>query len=566
MLEIVNHRWFHPVLLLCWVGLGILFRFIGLGDKSASSIEISTLVFSLGHGLKTIPLDQIISADILLSPLRFEATTQPADVVYHLFTESNHPPLYFWLNHFWMKLFSIDGELVSLTAARSLSSILGVLSIPAIFSLSYFAFRSLIFAQITAALMAVSPYGIYLSQEARHYTITILWIIASLGYFVKAIRSLEGEKPLSIIQVIGWIIINGLGIASHYFFIVFLGAEGLVLGGFWLKDWRNKLGLIRTAWLRIYGVILGTLISGLVWIPILQNLPNDQLTEWIETEFKGLGFIAPLFRLFAWLITQIFLLPVEGTPMIITVISALMLLTVLVWVIPGIIEGIRLNLHASETQLETQIFGGIFLSILALFLILIYGLQKDVSLAARYQFVYFPVFILIVGSALGRIWKQPRTSNYSWVSLPTILQANSKKIVIVTLIMGCLGALTVGANYGFQKSQDSDHLASYIIHESKTPVMIATTQRTHAETRSLMGLGLEFKRQQSEKLPEFMLVKKTDNPSPALATALTQVQRPFEFWKVNLKDNTDFSQFRCQEDPRPQPDFNGYRYRRYYCQ
>jgi uncharacterized membrane protein len=564
-MKIVNNRWFHPGLLLFWVGLGILFRFMGLGDKSASSIEISTLVFSLGHGLKTIPLDQLISTDILLSPLRFETASQPADVVDHLFTESNHPPLYFLLNHSWMQLFSIDGELVSLTVARSLSSILGVLSIPAIFSLSYFSFGSLIFAQITAALMAISPYGIYLSQEARHYTITILWIIASLGYLVKAIRSLEGEKPLSIIQVMGWIIVNGLGIASHYFFIVFLGAEGLVLGGFWLKDWRNKLGVFRTSWLRIYVVIFGTLISGLVWIPILQNLPNDQLTDWIETQFKGLGFIEPLFRLFAWLITQIFILPVEGTPIIITVFSALILLTVLVWMSPGIIQGIRLNLQSSETQLETKIFSGIFIGVITLFLIIIYGLQKDVSLAARYQFVYFPVFILILGSALGIIWKQPTIPNYSWVSLPLSLQANGKKIVIVTLIMGCLGALTVGENYGFQKSQQSDRLASYIINQAKTPVIIATTHQTHAETRSLMGLGLEFKRQQAENLPQFMLVKKTDNPSSALATALTQVQRPFEFWRVNLKDNTDFSQFRCQQDPRPQPKFNGYRYQRYYC-
>lgn len=565
MLKIVNNRWFHPGLLLFWVGLGILFRFMGLGDKSASSIEISTLVFSLGHGLKTIPLDQIILADILLAPLRFETTPQPSDVIYHLFTESNHPPLYFLLNYFWMRLFSIDGELVSLTVARSLSSILGVLSIPAIFSLSYFAFRSLIFAQITAALMAISPYGIYLSQEARHYTITILFIVASLGYLVKAIRSLDGEKKLSLIQVIGWIIVNGLGIASHYFFIVFLGAIGLVSGGFWVKDWRNKLGLFRTAWVRIYLVIFGTLISGLVWIPILKNLPNDQLTEWIETEFQGLGFIEPLFRLFAWLITQIFLLPVEATPIIITLISVLILLTVLVWISPGIIQGIRLNFQASGTKLETKIFSGILISVLALFLIIIYGLKKDVSLAARYQFVYFPVFILILGSALGVIWKQPTIPNYSWVSLPPILQANGKKIVIVTLIMGCLGALTVGGNYGFQKSQRSDLLGNYIINQAQTPVIIATTQKTHAETRSLMGLGLEFKRQKANNLPQFILVKKTDHPSPALATALTQIKRPFELWKVNLKDNTDFSQFRCQLDPRPQPKFNGYRYRRYYC-
>jgi hypothetical protein len=175
------------------------------------------------------------------------------------------------------------------------------------------------------------------------------------------------------------------------------------------------------------------------------------------------------------------------------------------------------------------------------------------------------VFILILGSALGIIWKNPTLANYSWVSLPPILQANGKKIVIVTLIMGCLGALTVAGNYGFQKSQRSDLLASYIINQAKTSVIIATTQQTHAETRSLMGLGLEFKRQQAKNLPEFMLVKKTDTPSPTFTNALTKVQRPFELWAVNLKDNTDFSQFRCQQDPRPQPKFNGYRYRRYYC-
>ena len=80
-----------------------------------------------------------------------------------------------------------------------------------------------------------------------------------------------------------------------------------------------------------------------------------------------------------------------------------------------------------------------------------------------------------------------------------------------------------------------------------------------------MGLGLEFKRQKAENLPQFILVKKTETFSPTLATTLTQVERPFEFWGVNLKDNTDFSQFRCQQDPRELPDFNGYRYRRYYC-
>ena len=132
-------------------------------------------------------------------------------------------------------------------------------------------------------------------------------------------------------------------------------------------------------------------------------------------------------------------------------------------------------------------------------------------------------------------------------------------------MMGFLGALTVGGNYGYQKSQQADLLANLIIDKSKTPVLIATSQRTHAETRSLMGLALEFQRQNAEKMPQFILVKKGDSPSQALATALTQVQRPFELWTVNLKENIDFNSFQCQEDIRPRPDFNGYRYRRYYC-
>lgn len=556
-----SKKQFHVMLLLSWVGLGLILRFLNLGEKSASSIEISTLVFSLGQGLKNIPLDQVISSDILLSPLRFDSTTQPQDVIQRLMSESNHPPLYFLLNHFWMKLFSTSGEIVSLTVARSLSSLLGILSIPAIFGLSYFAFRSLIIAQITAALMAVSPYGIYLAQEARHYTLTILWILTSLTFFVKAIRSLNHDKPLPIWMMISWIIINGLGIATHYFYVIFLGAEAFVLVGFWLRDWQNKSNLLNAAWVRIYAVVLGTLATGLVWVPILQNLPNDQLTDWIEKKIKWSELFNPIFRLLAWFITMILMLPVEGTPIWITVISAIILIGVLVKIVPAIVQGMQSNLK--EYRLETQIFGGVVITAIALFLILIYGLNKDVSLAARYQFIYFPALIILIGSALGTVWKLDlfKSENEGNHFFPL----NGKKLVILTLIMGCFGALTVVSDYGYQKSQQADLLAELIINKSKTPVLIATTHRTHAETRALIGLGLEFQRQKAEKMPQFMLVKKSESPSPAFATALNQVQRPFELWTVNLKESLDFNLFQCQEDIRPRPDFNGYRYRRYYC-
>ena len=122
----------HLLLLLGWLVIGVALRFTNLDLKPASSIEIATLGFSLGHGFSQIPLDQVISASTLLSPLRFDSSVSSADVIGNLMRESTHPPLYFWLTFWWTKLFVGDGELVSLFVGRSLSAIFGSLAIPAI--------------------------------------------------------------------------------------------------------------------------------------------------------------------------------------------------------------------------------------------------------------------------------------------------------------------------------------------------------------------------------------------------------------------------------------------------
>ena len=110
-----NHqKWLHLILLCSWILLGIALRWTNLAEKSASSIEIATLGYSLGHSFFDLPLDRVISLNQLLSPLEFESTSTPTDVIHHLLGEDNHPPLYFVLNHLWFNLLSTDGELVSL--------------------------------------------------------------------------------------------------------------------------------------------------------------------------------------------------------------------------------------------------------------------------------------------------------------------------------------------------------------------------------------------------------------------------------------------------------------------
>ena len=398
----------HLLLLGLWLMIGMSLRFANLDAKPASSIEIATLGFSLGQGFAEIPLDRIVDISTLLSPLKFDPALDYSDVFNRLMRESTHPPLYFWLTHWWVKLFADDGQLVSLTLGRSLSAIFGGLAIPAIFGLSWVAFRSRLIAHLAAALMAVSPYGIYLAQEARHYTLTILWIIASLTCLAIATRYIERRTRLPIGLGCLWVVVNALGMATHYFFALALGAEALVVVGLCFWDFkRNFTQFSFSYWWGIIAVGMGTLVGCLVWLPVASGISSNELTDWIQTSYELGDIWQPLPRMLAWLITMLMLLPIEGTPTAITIISALFLLSVLIWLVPALIRGWKSALH-SKLALPLKVFLGYWLGAILILLMVIYGLGKDVSLAARYHFVYFPAVIVAIAVALATLWQSPR--------------------------------------------------------------------------------------------------------------------------------------------------------------
>ena len=591
-----NHqRWLHLILLGCWILLGIALRWTNLAEKSASSIEIATLGYSLGHRFFDLSLDRVISLDQLLLPLQFESNSTPTDVIQKLLAEDNHPPLYFVLNHLWFNLFSTDGKLVSLWVGRSLSCIFGVASIPAIFGLGWLAFSPLV-GQIAAALMAISPYGIYLAQESRHYTLTILWIIASLVFWITTIGYLQQRKFLPIWLGCFWVIVNSCGIATHYFFSLVLAAEGLVIGGLWLKDIQN---ILQRYWWRIYAVGFGTFIGCLVWLPIVMrgNL-NNELTDWISTSFELDEIWHPIPRLLAWALTMVWLLPIEGVSLFVIILSAITLLVTLVWVSPHLWRGGKAQM-IGENSLSFQMFVGFLAAAIAVFLLIIYGLGKDLSLAARYHFVYFPVVIILLAASLAKCWDYlgseteletilphspsgGRGVNQSFLEETRSLKRGfrlfelrqvEKRVVIVVLIVGLCGGLTVVTNYGYQKSRRADLLVEVIKTQSEAPTLVATTYQTHAEIRGSIALGLEFKRQENSTdffPPQFLLVKRQQEeeliPNSTLAKILSQTRRPLDLWGVNFKvEESDLEMFNCLEYSGSQPKINGYRYSLYRC-
>jgi uncharacterized membrane protein len=574
---------------LVWLAIGTGLRFTHLTSKPPWTDEFATLVFSLGNSFRTVPLEQVIALDTLLMPLRPNSEASIRAVINHLMTESTHPPVYFVLTHLWMKLFPTEGGLVTLWAARSLSAILGAASIPAIFGMGWLVFRSRLVGQIAAAMMAVSPYGIYLAQEARHYTLAILLIIASLCCLVMATRGIYRRISLPIWVGLIWVGVNSLGIAVHYFFTLTLCAEALVLMVLgWrlrkskLRSYNQQLTHLSYPWWRIYTVAAGTMIGGLVWLPAWQSASDNRLTQWIYDGNLLSDWLEKVARVLAWMITMLSLLPVEGTTRPIVLASGLVLVIFVLWALSIFIHGLRIQLGRPSTRAETQVLGGFILASIALFFGITYGLGADLTIAARYHFVYFPAVIVLLGATLAVCWDASTLAagvELGWTerqqSLLRSLKARGKKAVALIWLMGCIGGLTVVSNLGYQKADRPDLLVPIIQKVSQVPVLIATAHKTHEQTGEIMGLALEFKRSlepagtgSPTNSPLFLLAHQEPNArlsTDSLQRTLTQLPRPLDLWMVNYPASAEPKAQNCFADSQYRSRKNGYRYRLYHC-
>ena len=549
------------ILLLFWFGLGLGIRFLNLDSKPPASIEIATIGYSLGHGFKQIALDRSQDLDVLLAPLRLDTSIGYVEVFNRLVEESTHPPLYFWLTRWWAQIWLEDGDIVSLQVARSLSAVLGALAIPGIYALGWIAVRSRWVAHLAAVLMAFSPYGVYLSQEARHYTLTVLWVIASLMCLVTAVKLIAQKKNIPLWLSLIWTVVNGLGIATHYFFVLALGSEAIAIFLFWLYNRRRQtMRYIRG--LSFAGI--GTLATALVWLPIIRGISGNEMTEWIATSYDLGDVLLPLPRLLSWMITMLMLLPVEGVSKPSAIVSGLIVLAVLVAVIPILIQQWRRAIVNSPTRLPMIIFAGYLTGSLILFLLLIYGMGKDLSLAARYHFVYFPVLILMVAIALANCHFKPSTYPFS---------LTHNRIIIVMLTMALLGSLTIVNDLGFQKSLRSDALAGYIQQTATEPTIIAMTHQTHSEIRELVALALSFERTNAAKTrvePQFLLVSNNQYGREQFFTTIEQAKqnldRPLNLVGVNLDlDRELLTKLKCPRDRNRNVPDSGYSDRFYFC-
>lgn len=179
-----------------------------------------------------------------------------------------HPPLYYYLLHFWARLFG-----TSETAVRSLSVLCGLLLIFFTYLLGIALFDDRV-ALVASFLAALSPFQIYYSQETRMYILVALQGAISLFLFLKFARATREEDTASLWPTVAfYTLFITSALYTHYFaFTIFLVAN--VAYALWLlltpsaRKWRAF-----ALW------SLSQLLVILLYLPWL-NFAKEQLRTW----------------------------------------------------------------------------------------------------------------------------------------------------------------------------------------------------------------------------------------------------------------------------------------------
>ncbi|PSB00989.1 glycosyltransferase [Merismopedia glauca CCAP 1448/3] len=556
--------------------IGASCRFWNLTAKPVWIDEFATMVFSLGHRFTQVPINRVISLDELIAPLKIAPVASSWDVAQVVVTDDLHPPIYFVLANWWLHLFPAtpDGYL-SVWVARSLPAIFGVISILGMYLLGKVAFKSELVAQLAAAFIAVSPYGIFIAQEARHYTLGVLLIIASLICLAIALHHLSNSTSIPIWWVLRWIVINILALFTHYFASISLAAQGLVLLWLLVRQWLY-LGAIppfnRQYWFRIILVALGTGTGVIGWIKVWVQNYDSQLSAWIKGNPPFvLWLINPIVQLAASIITMLCLLPVEAPQLWIIIASGLVMLLFLLWILPLLNRGLKYQWKEATTGLIAQAFTGFVGCAIALFWLVTYVLGYDITRGARYSFAYFPGVILLIAISLAGVWRlnltQTRFIKQKWQ-----LPINSRQAIVIVWIMGLLGAMTVSNNLGYRKYYQPELFIPQLQTSTSSQILIATTHNTLIQTGEMMGIAWEWRRTKGVSQPPQFLLAHQDTKecvsydceaTKLLQATVAKIPKPLDLWLVNFNSPKVLDEQKCINVS--QGGFYGYGYEHFQC-
>lgn len=464
-------RLLHYLALVGAIALGAMLRFWHLDLKPLWLDEVITALFSLGRNYNDVPLETLFSLERLDQIFSFNSSTSCPQIAHNLATQSTHPPLFFCLMHKWLA--TPVGDVLThglIWTLRSLPALFGVCAIVTIYYLNRVAFSPRA-GLMAAAMMAVSPFAVYLSQEARHYTLPMLLITLALLGLIQIQQNLQSQQ-LRLSVWISWAIINSIGLYVHYFFILAFVAQLITLFG--LMSWQHRI-LPRKSWLVANLAIVAVIASFIPWSPIFSGHLNRTETNWLPQP----QHLTPFYQTLASWVLMIVALPVENQPLVITFISGLLMVLFAVWVAWHSFRGLR-KLWQSPDQLSIIILASFTFCVLLHFFTITYLLNKDITFVPRYHFVYYPSLLALIAASLIK-------SNPLTLFIKGKPQA-TQNFYLLFFALSILSCVLVVFNFSFQKPYNPQLVAENMNQETAIPLIVVMGYQDYQD----VALGLSF--------------------------------------------------------------------------
>jgi len=442
------------------IALGAIVRFWNLDLKPLWLDEVLTALLSLGGRYEDVPLDVVFPASTLQHLFTLKSHVSCPEIAHAVATQSTHPPLFFCLMHQWLNWIEPITQPLS-WKLRALPALVGVGAIASTYLLNRIVF-SPVAGLMGATFMAVSPFGVYLSQEARHYTLPMLFISLALLGLIQIQQALYSQQLPRHLVWLFWGIVNSIGCYIHYFFFLAFIAQLLTLTG--LMYWRRQM-LPRGSWLAVALVVMGVIVSYLPWLPVMLGGFGRSETKWLPKPEN----IAPLYQTLAGWLSMVIALPVESQPLWIQLPMVLLTIAFGGWVARQAWLGFK-QLRQPLTHVAIFTLSCFTLCVVLQFVAIIYLLGKDITVAPRYNFVYYPAVCALLGACFA--FRKP---NGKWVNA-------------LSLSIALLSCVFVVSNLVFLKPFHPQQVARDMTFEPSVPIMMVMGYSSFQD----VALGLSF--------------------------------------------------------------------------
>ncbi len=566
-----RHYWLLAGILL----LGAVLRFWHLDFKPLWMDEVITAVFSLGHTYQVVPVGKALPLSAFEQVFTLNAQATCAQISETVSVQSVHPPLFFCGMHEWL------GWLNPLPVSwvwklRSLPALFGVGAIAALYLLNRIAFSPKA-GLVGAALMAVSPFAVYLSQEARHYTLPMLLVILALtGLYAMLV---DGQRQRIRLPIwLGWIAVNSIGFYVHYFFLLAFFAQSvtLVLGARRIAQLNKAVSQLAmqaerptASWQHSQNVLASTTVNQklieaiappyllpfssiapsplpsllsilivcltyLPWLPTFFSHMRRPEIDWMKSHAPSWHhLIAPLYQLPIGWILMVAAFPVEQQPLWIVGFWGVLTLIFMGWLIWQVRRGLRQLWRSPQSHLGAWMLVTFILVVVLEFVAIAYLMGTDLTQVPRYNFIYFPAVCALIGACLSQRSPIRNPSNPRNPSKPlTFRLSKTPPAIAIVLLVSLLSSIFVVQDLVLQKSYNPNLVAQNLSIEPTKNRLVVNAYEDFQD----IALGLSF----ALKLPQQEQVAKNDSRTHFALLAQTKGYDQVWFDLAQLKQPLSF--------------------------